>query len=334
LDEQYVCSQCGSYQVEEGYTVPLCKQCRERYIKYPIPWWIKIISLIIGGIVIFSLFNFSKSFKVAVAYERGIKAEKDRKYVTALKQYEKVVETFPDSTKALTKLFIAYAKNDYLEEASKVYRKIEGRKIYDEELLKQVNATTLELNRINNYSPELKGILETNKNNNDTLLKLQEYSKKKPSDSMAYLYMGYTLFDMGKYNEAKEGFLRAAELTPNSFNINLSLAGAYRQLGEYDKAIAECNKVLKDNVESIQAYCTLSKIELKRHNYKEALQLATKAYELNTNDIHAISNITIVYHFNKMNKECDAMFEVLKNRGYYDLDFIKGVIDGKINIYD
>lgn len=336
MSEQIICAECGSYQIEEGYAKPLCRKCREKYVKYPVPIWIKIISLIIIGIVIFSLFKFPISLNAAVAYERGVKAESEKKYVTAEREYKKVVETFPNSTKAVAKLYVAYVKNDNLEKASKVFTKIEGEKLDDKELLNQVNDVNSELSSMYSSTPELRKILESNgnKSNTDTLNKLQEYSKKNPSDSMAYLYTGSILFDMGKYNEAKEVYLKAAKINPKTYSINLNLAAAYRQLGEYNQAIGECRKVLDNNIESAQAYSALSKIELKRHNYKEALLLAKKAYEFDKTNLYSINNIAIVYHYNKMDKERDEMFAILKSRGYNDLNFTKGIFEGKINIYD
>lgn len=48
------CQYCSSPDIEEGYNVDLCVDCRDKLSKRPFPLWIKIFSLIILAATIFS----------------------------------------------------------------------------------------------------------------------------------------------------------------------------------------------------------------------------------------------------------------------------------------
>jgi len=334
-EKAYGCRNCSSPIIEEGYEAELCKDCREKFAKRPLPIWVKGFFILILSIVIIALSKFPKSISSGVAFEKGLKAEMETRYITASKEYEKAAKEYPDSVLVQARLFIAYAKSGKIREADNTYKLIEGRDVSDRELLNDVTSTMDELDAQYAYSTELSEIVKKGENENSeiTLKKLVEYCQRKPDDLLGLTYLGNIYFDMDRYQEAKEVYLKISEINPNLDISRLTLASVYRQTGEFDKAIEECNKVLKKNIESVSAYAAMARIELKRHNYKKALEIAEKAYNLNKEDLDAINTLTIAFHYNKMIKERDDLFNNLKQKNYYNLDVTKAIFDGKNNLF-
>ncbi len=59
-----------------------------------------------------------------------------------------------------------------------------------------------------------------------------------------FLDQGNKLFKEKKYDEALLAFEQFLEKNPKAYQVRLNIADCYREKGEYDKAIEECNKIL------------------------------------------------------------------------------------------
>src|SRR5438876_7536287 len=94
-EQQQGCANCGNPAVLNEYPTKLCTECREQFIRYPVPKWLWLFAGAIGVIVLFSLFTLPRSISVGVALEKGKKAERQHRYVTAQKEFEKVLEKVP-----------------------------------------------------------------------------------------------------------------------------------------------------------------------------------------------------------------------------------------------
>lgn len=116
INAEIPCKNCGSSLVEEGYELALCQECRDLLSKRPIPVWIRVFFGIVTIILIFTLIKLPSSIRAGIAFERGVKADKSRKCVSAMNEYEKVIEVFPDSTLVLARLGIDYYRNEKIME--------------------------------------------------------------------------------------------------------------------------------------------------------------------------------------------------------------------------
>ncbi|MEN6314992.1 MAG: tetratricopeptide repeat protein [Clostridiaceae bacterium] len=338
-DDGHVCKNCGSPSVLEGYTIPLCSECRQKFMKYPVPKSIKVFSTIMLAIMVFSLLSFSKSLNAGIAYERGLRAEKEAKFNTAVREYKKVTEIFPESFIACGKLFVAYVKNYQLDEAIETFELIEGKESSNSDEVKvidQANEALGILDAYYNLNQELVDIynLYTDAPLQTKCEKLKGYVAKYPDDFMGFYTLGDTLFDLEAYEDAKSAYLQSISLRPDLYMLRLGVAAVYRQTGEFEKAIAECNTVLEYNKESAEAYASLSKIDLKRHLYESALQLANKAYEYDGDSINSVYTLTLAYHFNNKTEDRDSCLALLQalDPSYYD--YAKSIIDGKSKLYE
>jgi len=85
-----MCQNCLSPDIEEGYNVDLCADCRKKLSKRSFPLWVIIFSLIILAATVFSLVRLPSVVSTAVAFSRGEKAAKEKNYITAANEYKKV----------------------------------------------------------------------------------------------------------------------------------------------------------------------------------------------------------------------------------------------------
>ncbi|WP_055669280.1 tetratricopeptide repeat protein [Desnuesiella massiliensis] len=338
-DTFWGCKGCGSLCVEEGYKLKLCKECRDNLSKRPIPIHIKVISLILIAIIIFSLSKFPRSISIGVEYERGVQAEEASKYLTAMKHYENVAKEYPQSDKALVRLYVSYYYCGRIDEAYEVYDKIAGdspsTKKMDKGLVQEVNEITSKLDRYYSPSKEVYDKLKDQKNAKieDIINILKPIVDKNPNEVYAAYYLANLYFDMKDYTKASQVLSRVISKYPDFNAASLFQAATYRELGKYDEAVEYCNDALNNNVEDIGAYITLSKIELKRRNNAKGLEYAKVAYEMDKEDPIVVANLALAYHFNNLLSERDKYYKIYQDSGINDKytdNFLKSIFDGSL----
>src|ERR1700733_11280666 len=86
------CANCGNPAILKEYPSKLCSECRDKFIRFPVPKWLWIFAAALGVILLFSLFTLPKNISTGIALEKGKKAEKQHSYLTAQKEFEKVVD--------------------------------------------------------------------------------------------------------------------------------------------------------------------------------------------------------------------------------------------------
>lgn len=80
------------------------------------------------------------------------------------------------------------------------------------------------------------------------LKKLLESDKPFIEDegSFEFLEKGNELYEEGKYAEALSAFEEFLRLNPKAYQARLNIYNCYRELGEYEKAIEQCNLILEN----------------------------------------------------------------------------------------
>ncbi|WP_099188847.1 tetratricopeptide repeat protein [Tepidibacter mesophilus] len=336
-EEKIICCNCKEEEALENHPTDLCKNCREAYIKYPIPIWIKALSVIVLIIMIFSLMHFKSSLIGAVNYERGLKAEKELKYVTAQNSYKKALDQFPESELLKSRLFIASVKGDNLEEIETAYDEILKIEYYDKDLLNEVQSA------INLYGKNFfitNGIEEILQNKNlsidQVISSLEKLTKSNENENIcgAYYYLGSAFYSNKEYEKAISAFDTAYSINPEIYFFKIPKATCYTELGDYEKAKEVLKETFTFNKEYTPAYVSLSFINLKEHNYEEALKNAHIAYSIDKNNLDSVEAITISNHYLKNENERDKYIKILKENNYYNIDRVKDIVSGKIKDYE
>lgn len=309
---------------------PICKDCHSKLFHYPIPVGIKVLSVAVLGILIYSLIQFPSAMGGGISYEKALKAEKQHRYYTASVEYEKALKSFPDSLLIQSRLFIAYVKEDNINKVKEVYDKLLNRDYRDNKLYREVNSALDRVDSAYKVDKELEQILNNYESldSGKRINELSEYIKKSGGSTLAFLYLGNEYYDQKSYDKALEIYKKALDKSPNHSGMKLNIAAVYRQKKDYDKAIETCNEVLKDNEEYSSAYASLAKIELARKDYKKALEIIKKAYGLYWDDANLLGAASVVYHYNKMLKERDEAFTKLEAADKEYAQEIKAVFEG------
>jgi len=265
-----VCIGCGSTEVLHGYPNALCVECRQHYINYPIPLWIKIFGGVIAALVIFSGINVTKNLRTGITLERGIKAENERRYLTAQREFEKVVSRFPQNPEANAHLLIASFYNHDFATFANTSKVLEGKTFDDQELFQKADYV---------FSSAFKYF---------------------PSDSLRALTDGYAEVKGGVPDTAIEHFVEKHSTDANSA---LQYASILLDKKEFSKVDTILIKLLKDDPEYSSALILLSASKRYQHNASEALIYIDKLLELNKEDVYALSSKARVMLMLRKDKE-------------------------------
>lgn len=132
------CKLCGA-EPEPGFPIPLCSGCRTKLARRPIPIGIKLAGAAVGLLIIFALTRIPTSMSSAVAFERGLAAEKSGDFATAEKQYQKSLVAFRRSDQIHGRLFVASFKAGDKMVAREEYDFFKGRRI-DSGIAAEINS--------------------------------------------------------------------------------------------------------------------------------------------------------------------------------------------------
>lgn len=330
---QNVCEQCGSTNIEDDYRLNLCMNCRDELSKFRIPIWVKGFAILVMAILVAALMKFPNTLNAGISYERAIKFEQEKKYLSAMREYEKVVNTYPDSTTALSKLFITQYRTGRIGYAAETYDKLVGRDVDDELLFNEISSILEQLNSWYSPSKAFNDLMNASQNYDLEQVrdKVIAFVNNNPKETFASLDLASILMSTGETEKAKEVALGVLKEYPDFIDCSFLLGAIYRETGEYDKAIELYNRILESNVERADAYSAIARIELKRGNDKAGLDMAARAYNIDDSDSFIVSNLVLAYHFNNMVAERDKLFDTYKNQENYsknDYELITSIING------
>src|ERR1017187_10515958 len=105
----HVCAVCSSPDVVTGYTLPLCKPCREIAIRRPIPIWLRGVILIVGCCAVYAALHLPRELEAAIALDRGETAASKHDYANAVTYYNKALAFYPKAPLVLGRLAVAAA---------------------------------------------------------------------------------------------------------------------------------------------------------------------------------------------------------------------------------
>jgi tetratricopeptide (TPR) repeat protein len=119
--------------------------------------------------------------------------------------------------------------------------------------------------------------------------------------SKEMLLQGDTLFEQKKFAEALALFQEFVEKNPKLYQVRLNVANCYIELQEYDKAVAEYQKVLeelnvepadkRDNKLMARLYAGIGDVYLKQNKLKEAEEYFVKSIDIDPADYALAYNV-------------------------------------------
>jgi hypothetical protein len=334
LPSTTVCASCESPAVVEGYTTSLCNECRQRFIKYPIPLWIKIFAGAIGAVVLFSLFSFPKNLSMGVHLEKGKKAVEQHKYLTAQRELTAFTKANPEHIEAQGYLMLAAFYNNDYKSFSEIGQKVVNQPLENDKLLGELNRVA---DRFDEYYPSdsLLHLMESNIDSSkalpDTVYK--RYLEGHPQEVYALYSYANSLYGQDRY-AACDSMLELLLAKDEGYLPALRMrAGVQRELGDWDASVKTCDYILKINKEAAYAIASKARTRLKQHEDKEGLRLAQQSVDMNKEDGYCACTLVLAYHFNNQLKERDALISSIEKGGNKDmieyLQFAQDVISKK-----
>ncbi|RZM09217.1 MAG: hypothetical protein EOO88_49120, partial [Pedobacter sp.] len=133
------CIECDSPAVLPGYPNPLCENCREHFIKYPIPKWIKLFAAGLAVLLILSLYKLPGNIITAMHLQKGKTAIEQKKYLTAQKELEIANLAIPGNQETESFLLLAAYYNMDVPTLVQMFDLVKEKQFDDQELLARVN---------------------------------------------------------------------------------------------------------------------------------------------------------------------------------------------------
>jgi tetratricopeptide (TPR) repeat protein len=333
-EENKGCINCGHPVVVKGFPNALCESCRDNLIKYPIPKGIKIFAAAIAVVFLFSMYKIPKDIMLGIHLDKGNTAIEEKKYLTAQKELEKVVDKIPGNLEAESNLLIAAFYNEDFKTYSKIFTRLTGKNFEDESLYKRVENVTTE---VNTYFPSdsFANILKRYDNDAskipDTTLK--NYIKAFQEDPYPAMLLANRLLDAKLYAAADSVTSKILITNPAHIPALGMMAVLKREENKPDESIMYCDKLLAMNKESVYAMSSKARTYLKEKRDAEALSLALKCHQMDENNYHAAGSLVLAYHFTNKIKERDALLnkiDQLKDSiPALSIQYVKDIVSGK-----
>jgi len=334
LPKDNTCINCGSIAVLKGYPNALCESCRENFIKFPIPLWIKLFAAGIGLIFLFSLYKIPKNIGLGVHLEKGKTAFAEKKYLTAQKELARVVKAVPKNEEAQGFLLMAAFYNEDFETMRKSFENLKGKRVDDEDL---VNAVSSILDKSSNYfgNDSLSALLSRYDNDFTKVPDnvVRSFIDSNPDD--VYTMVGYAarLSDKNEYAACDSLLQKVLKIVPDYTPALDMMTSIKRQENQLDESIDYCNRILSINKESVYALASKSRTLLKQKKDNEALSVAMNAFQLNEHNSYTIATLVLVYHFTNKTGEKAALLKDLSllkdTASVLTLQYVKDVMSGK-----
>jgi len=81
----------------------------------------------------------------------------------------------------------------------------------------------------------------------DKIPQLQELVRQDPKNLNAWIGLGNSLMDSGRFTEAVDAYQKALELDPKNTDIRVDMGTCYRSAGQPDRAAEEYKKAIASN---------------------------------------------------------------------------------------
>ncbi len=329
---EHTCAHCGQLLTISPYKTPLCEACRNNYIRFPIPLWIKAFGAGILLVVLYGLISFPKHIQTGIHYKRAIKAAEDHRYTTAQKEMAYVVAKEPNYLEAQCYLLIDAVHNADLATITDMYKRISEKKIEDNQLF---NETQFAISQAENYYPSdsLNAFLEKKGEMLDGLQEadLDSFLSRQSGDFIVRTMLASKFFDAKKYMAA-DSILNAVLKDDPEYEPALSMKPPLkREMLQFDSSYYYADQMIAANKENMFAYASKVRTMLKQKRDDEAMVLAKSCYQQDPHNGYTLSTLALAYHFKGDSKNRDViLLEAAKDTSTSNhMQYVKDVISGK-----
>lgn len=328
------CIECDHPVVLKGYPNALCETCRENFIKFPIPKWIKIFAACIGLLLVFSMAKLPGNILTGMHLKKGITAVEEKRFITAQKELEQVESSIPDNQETESYLLLAAYHNRDLVTFIRMFEQLKDKNFEDQELFKMVED---KINQAHYFFPDddFNALIQKNDSNinNIPIDSIEYFLIKFPGNIFALHYYAGLLANKEDYNKCDSTLQQILSLNKEYYPALELMTSVKRQQNLLEESIIYCDKILSLNRESAFAVASKARTLLKQKKDIDALTLALKSVELDKTNPYATGSLLLAYHFNNKQKEKSSLLKqiaAIEDTAYLQtIQYAKDVISGK-----
>lgn len=327
-----LCAGCQAPLAQPLPRTPVCPSCREQFIRYPIPFWIKAFGAGVLLVVCFCLYTFPKNLQTGIHFKRGVAAAEARNYRTAQKEFGEALQREPGFLEAQCRLLVAAFHNDDFTTVAGLSAQLEGKNIEDGELFSEVSGA---VNTMNSYFPtdSFTAFAAGFAQPEDSIPAeaYRGYLARYPGDAYATLRLAGIYLDHDDYAAADQLINPLLESHPDLHPAVAVKISAKRDLLQFDSAYYYADRLLAANHEYVYALSSKARVLLKEKKGRQALDLAKQGHSMDAADGHATATLALAYHFNRDTKSRDALLAKASGdtaNAYY-INIAKDIISGK-----
>lgn len=305
------CEQCGAPDILHGYPTPLCNACRQGFIRYPVPLLIKVFGGAILLVVIYCCFSFPADLSLGLHIHRGKKAEEQKKFLTAQREFTRAASRKPEDIEIQCHLALAAFNNMDLSAFSVIAEKLVGKSIENDQLYKKVDDA---MAKFNSYVPK-DSMIEMMKahRNNIPDQSFKKYLHNHPDDLYAHFSYASILFDQNRFSPCDSILKNVLKIDAGYFPALRLMASLKREMNDYDSADKYCDDLLNINNEAGYAIASKARTRLKQKKDSEGLKLALQSVETDQLDPYNTATLILAYHFNGETEKRDALITACKS---------------------
>jgi tetratricopeptide (TPR) repeat protein len=239
--------------------------------------------------------------------EKGIKAEKEKKFLSAQHFFENAIRNVPGNTEARAHLLIAAFHNNDLSTLANMADTLSGKPIDDDNLLQEVQAL---MDKAANYFPSDSFIsLEKKYGTADSIpdSAFANFIKEHGEEIFPRVLYASALYDRKAYIAADTVLKEILETDNENINAQGMMSSLKRLEDKPTESLKYCDQLLNINRESTYGLSTKARTLLKMKKNKEGLKLAKESFELDSTDLYSKATLALAYHFNNLIKERDEL---------------------------
>ncbi|MFN3404846.1 MAG: tetratricopeptide repeat protein [Cytophagaceae bacterium] len=331
-----LCINCNHYKPLEGHNSPLCTYCRKSLINYPIPTWLRISFGIVMLVVVYAISEMPSSLIAAIHLKKGEKALVAKRPATALKEFLKADAKLPGSALVHSRLLAGYVSNYDFNNAFRVLDSLKKMDSKDKDIVDFAMDYISTINLYYKSDEQYYAVVNNPELSKDSLMGfMRNYMLSNPYNGDVKYHYASLLYDVEKYEDSKL-YLDFAISQDYSFNnVYLLKAACERQLGNYDKGLEWCDKVIKGNVESVEAYAAKAKICLRKKDMPMAKTFLDEAMVLNEQGAYVNSVAALYYGMLKDEANLQKHLDILRSlgaEGEYYLKSVNSILSGEKSI--
>ncbi len=334
------CANCDNPQVEHGHATPLCIECRQALIKYPIPRWLWLFAAGIALLLVYNIVKLPRYLNAALHLTYAEQGVHDRNYHTAYREAGLVLQDFPEHMEAHSYRLIAAAykidQTDFANEA--IY--LQGKSIEDEDLFAKMNVAADYITSIAATDtlllPKLHLAMELPLNEQIRFFDSVAVNDESVVNiSYCGVFVASNLMDAEELPQARRILEKSLDVSPGHYAASMSYISTLRQLGELEKANKLCDEILDRNHEDAYAMSAKSRVEMRLQHLDIAEDLAMEAIRLDPMSDHALASQALILHTKGKKAESRQLLSAVTKMGALSGDsstaiHLRKVLDGVI----